>query len=57
MEIIEKRMDKLMPKFKTLRADFVTDYWNARNIVDVGGGHHPNGDTPTPAAAPAAPAK
>ena len=49
-DIIENRMDKLMPKFAAISADFVKDYWNARNIVDSGGGHGgDNPPTPTPA--------
>ena len=52
-DILENRLDKLMPKFQAISADFVKDYWNARNIVDSGGGHGGGNNPPTPPAPPA----
>jgi hypothetical protein len=47
--ILEKRMDAFMPKFQAISADFVKDYWNARNIVDTPASHvSPTPPTPTP---------
>ena len=51
--ILEKRMDGLLPKFQALSADFVKDYWNARNIVDHAASHASPTPPPTPPAAPA----
>ena len=49
-DILENRMDKLMPKFQAISADFVKDYWNARNIVDIAASHaSPTPAPPTPA--------
>lgn len=47
-DILENRMDKLMPKSEAISPDFVRDYRNARIVVDnTGGGGTP--PTPSPA--------
>lgn len=48
-DILENRMDKLMPKFQAISPDFVRDYNNARIIVDNAGG---DGAPPTPPTPP-----
>ncbi len=50
-DILENRMDKLMPKFQAISPDFVRDYNNARIIVDNAGGGR--GTPPTPPTPPA----
>lgn len=57
-DILESRMDRLIPKFQSISPDFVKDYWNARNIVDLGGGRATGGNNPpTPAPTPVSPGK
>jgi len=51
--ILASRMDALLPKFQALSADFVKDYWNARNIVDTAASHTSPAPAPTPTAVPA----
>ena len=54
--ILENRMDGLLPKFQAISADFVKDYWNARNIVDTAASHA-SPAPPTPPAPATTPAK
>jgi hypothetical protein len=49
--ILNNRMDTLIPKFAALSAAFVSAYKNARIIVDSGGG----GPSPTPPTPPTPP--
>lgn len=49
--ILANRMDALLPKFQAVSADFVKDYWNARNIVDTAASHASPAPAPAPPAA------
>jgi len=50
--ILNNRMDTLIPKFAAASPDFVKDYTNARTIVDSGGGGATPPPTPPPAPTP-----
>jgi len=43
---LEEELDKLIGQFAAANATFVSDYNNARNIIDLGGGHN-GGDNPS----------
>lgn len=49
--ILNKRLDKLVVRFKTSAPDFYNAYQTARSIVDIPGSHKANA-TPTPAPQP-----
>lgn len=49
-ELLNDHLDKLMVQFKTSQPAFYSDYANARNIIDSGGGHA--SPPPTPPAPP-----
>ena len=55
--LLTDQMDTLVPQFKSNNVTFVTDYQNARIIVDYVGGVSPAKPKPTPTPAPAPVAK
>ena len=48
LDILENRMDPLLPKFEAISMDFVNAYNSARIVIATGGG----GPNPTPPPAP-----
>jgi hypothetical protein len=50
--ILNNSLDNLMLRFEDTQPEFFRDYMNARQIIDLRGGHG-NGQKPTPAPTPA----
>jgi hypothetical protein len=46
--VLKDQMDNLVPQFKSANAAFVTDYQNARIIVDAAAGRTSKPTPPTP---------